>query len=80
MPMRWGAIGNQLDRASLDRYYGCFYRRELIQTLEHINQYLMRWAMRKYKRLHDRSPVSREAHAGICERRRAKLPPATQPR
>jgi RNA-directed DNA polymerase len=32
-------------------YYGRFYRTQLIQTLELINDYLMRWAMRKYKRL-----------------------------
>ena len=32
-------------------YYGRFYRTELIQTLKLINHYLMRWAMRKYKRL-----------------------------
>ena len=30
-------------------------------------------------RLDDKSPVSREAHAGICESRGVKLPPATQP-
>jgi hypothetical protein len=29
--------------------------------------------------LDERSPVSREAHAGICERRGVKLPPATRP-
>jgi hypothetical protein len=28
--------------------------------------------------LDERSPVSREAHAGICERRGVKLPPATR--
>ena len=32
-------------------YYGRFYRTELIQTLKLINDYLVRWAMRKYKRL-----------------------------
>ena len=32
-------------------YYGRFYRTELIQTLKLINEYLMRWATRKYKRL-----------------------------
>ena len=32
-------------------YYGRFYRTELIQTLRRINDYLVRWAMRKYKRL-----------------------------
>ena len=32
-------------------YYSRFYRTELIQTLKLINDYLVRWAMRKYKRL-----------------------------
>lgn len=32
-------------------YYGRFYRTELIWTLRRINHYLVRWAMRKYKRL-----------------------------
>jgi RNA-directed DNA polymerase len=32
-------------------YYGRFYRTRLVQTLRRINDYLMRWAMRKYKRL-----------------------------
>jgi len=32
-------------------YYGCFYRAELIRSLMRINHYLVRWAMRKYKRL-----------------------------
>ena len=46
-------------------YYGRFYRRELIQTLKRINEYLMRWAMRKYKRL--RAP-SQRATAGSWRR------------
>lgn len=32
-------------------YYGRFYRTELIRTLRRINEYLVRWAMRKFKRL-----------------------------
>jgi RNA-directed DNA polymerase len=32
-------------------YYGVFYPTELIQSLKRINDYLVRWAMRKYKRL-----------------------------
>jgi group II intron reverse transcriptase/maturase len=35
-------------------YYGCFYPTELIQSLKRINDYLVRWAMRKYKRLRRR--------------------------
>jgi RNA-directed DNA polymerase len=34
-------------------YYGRFYRTELIRTLTRINDYLVRWAMRKFKRLRD---------------------------
>jgi RNA-directed DNA polymerase len=32
-------------------YYGRFYRTRLVQTLRRIDAYLVRWAMRKYKRL-----------------------------
>lgn len=32
-------------------YYGRFYRSALVPSLNSINRYLMRWAMRKYKRL-----------------------------
>ena len=32
-------------------YYGRFYRVELIRPLRRIDDYLVRWAMRKYKRL-----------------------------
>ena len=44
-------------------YYGRFYRTELILTLKRINDYLMRWAMRKYKRLRAR-PATREPVPG----------------
>jgi hypothetical protein len=33
----------------------------------------------KALRLDGRSPVSREAHAGFCERRGVRFPPATRP-
>lgn len=32
-------------------YYGRFYPSELAKALKHIDRYLVRWAMRKYKRL-----------------------------
>ena len=32
-------------------YYGAFYRSELYPVLHHINTYLLRWIMNKYKRL-----------------------------
>ena len=51
-------------------YYGCFYRRELIQTLKLINQYLMRWAMRKYKRLRGHPTRTVRFLAAIAERER----------
>jgi RNA-directed DNA polymerase len=36
-------------------YYGRFYKSRLVQLLKRINVYLIRWAMRKYKRLARRS-------------------------
>ena len=33
-------------------YYGRFYKSELFCLLRRINDYLVRWAMQKYKRLH----------------------------
>ncbi len=35
-------------------YYGAFYRSELIQSLLLLNEHLVRWATRKYKRLRGR--------------------------
>ena len=32
-------------------YYACFYRSALYPTLRHLNELLVRWAMRKFKRL-----------------------------
>jgi RNA-directed DNA polymerase len=32
-------------------YYGRFYKSRLYQLLFRINEYLVRWALRKYKRL-----------------------------
>jgi RNA-directed DNA polymerase len=49
-------------------YYGRFYRSELIQTLEHINTYLMRWAMRKFKRLRGRPARAWRFLQGIAAR------------
>ncbi|MGH7427576.1 MAG: group II intron maturase-specific domain-containing protein, partial [Candidatus Methylomirabilaceae bacterium] len=33
-------------------YYGRFYKSMLYPTLRRLNDYLVRWAMQKYKRLH----------------------------
>jgi group II intron reverse transcriptase/maturase len=51
-------------------YYGRFYRRGLIPTLKLINQYLMRWAMRKYKRLRGHPTRTAGFLAVIAERER----------
>jgi group II intron reverse transcriptase/maturase len=51
-------------------YYGRFYRTELIQTLKLINQYLMRWAMRKYKRLRGHPRRAQRFLSVIAERDR----------
>ena len=49
-------------------YYGRFYRTELILTLKRINVYLVRWAMRKYKRLRARPQRANRFLAAIAER------------
>jgi RNA-directed DNA polymerase len=51
-------------------YYGRFYRTELIQTLKLINQYLMRWAMRKYKRLRGHPTRAARFLTAVAERDR----------
>ncbi|MFN0029844.1 MAG: group II intron reverse transcriptase/maturase [Acidimicrobiales bacterium] len=40
-------------------YYGRFYRSRLYPSLRHINDYLLRWAMQKYKRLENRRTRAR---------------------
>ena len=48
-------------------YYGRFYRSMLARLLRRINEYLVRWAMRKYKRLR-RSPArARRLLAGVAK-------------
>jgi RNA-directed DNA polymerase len=49
-------------------YYGRFYRTELILTLKRINVYLVRWAMRKYKRLRARPQRASRFLAAIAKR------------
>jgi RNA-directed DNA polymerase len=41
-------------------YYGRFYKSMLYPVLRRINEHLVRWAMRKYKRLHRREKRARE--------------------
>ena len=40
-------------------YYGRFYRSRLYPSLRHINEFLLRWAMQKYKRLRNRTTRAR---------------------
>jgi RNA-directed DNA polymerase len=49
-------------------FYGRFYRTELIQTLKLINDYLVRWAMRKYKRLRGHHRRARRFLANVARR------------
>jgi len=49
-------------------YYGRFYPSELLWALHSINEYLMRWAMRKYKRLRRRPKAAWELVAGAKQR------------
>jgi RNA-directed DNA polymerase len=52
-------------------YYGRFYRTELIQTLKLINHYLMRWAMRKSKRLRGHPTRAARFLTAVAERDRS---------
>ncbi len=49
-------------------YYGRFYRSLLARLLRRINEYIVRWAMRKYKRLRRRPARARRLLAGVARR------------
>jgi RNA-directed DNA polymerase len=49
-------------------YYGRFYRSVLIRSLVRINDYLMRWATRKYKRLREHPTRAWKLLAAIAAR------------
>ncbi|MGO4214346.1 group II intron maturase-specific domain-containing protein, partial [Terriglobus sp. YAF25] len=49
-------------------YYGRFYKSMLYPLLRRLNEYLVRWACRKYKRLHRREKKARELLAGTARR------------
>jgi RNA-directed DNA polymerase len=49
-------------------YYGRFYRSELVRLLRRINEYLVRWAMRKHKRLRCRPVKARRFLADVARR------------
>jgi RNA-directed DNA polymerase len=53
-------------------YYGCFYRSELVRLLKRINEYLVRWARWKYKRLR-RSPAKARRFLAEVYRREPDL-------
>lgn len=48
-------------------YYGRFYKSMLYPLLQRINQHLMRWACRKYKRLHRRPARARRLLAKVAQ-------------
>ena len=49
-------------------YYGRFYRSMLARLLRRINEYLVRWAMRKYKRLRRSPAKARRLLASVARR------------
>ncbi len=49
-------------------YYGRFYKSMLYPVLRRINEYLVRWAMRKYKRLRGHRTRAVEWLAGVARR------------
>src|SRR6266542_1212492 len=54
-------------------YYGRFYRSKLISLLRRIDDYLVRWAMKKYKRLRGHPPRARRMLASVQRREPALL-------
>ena len=52
-------------------FYGRFYRSMLYPTLRRINDYLVRWATRKYKRLHRHGNRARRWLRVVAERAKA---------
>jgi len=49
-------------------YYGRFYKSMLFRVLRRLNDYLVRWAMRKYKRLRGHRTRTIEWLAGVAQR------------
>jgi RNA-directed DNA polymerase len=49
-------------------YYGRFYKSELYPTLRPLNEYLVRWARRKYKRLRGHQMRARRMLADVARR------------
>jgi RNA-directed DNA polymerase len=49
-------------------FYGRFYKAQMYPTLRHINEYLVRWARRKYKRLKHHDRHARQFVAAVARR------------
>lgn len=50
-------------------YYGHFYKSELVQALRYVNQYLIKWVRRKYKkRKHRRRAEYWLGRVELCDR------------
>ncbi len=49
-------------------YYGRFYKSMLYPVFRHLNETLVRWAMRKYKRLRRHTSRARRFIADVCRR------------
>ena len=49
-------------------YYGRFYKSMLYPVFRHLNETLVRWAMKKYKRLRRRPTRARRFIAGVARR------------
>ena len=58
---------NPIVRGWID-YYGYFYKSRLISLLRRINEYLARWAMRKFKRLRGHPHRARRFVATVARR------------
>ena len=58
---------NPIVRGWID-YYGYFYKSRLISLLRRINEYLARWATRKYKRLRGHPHRARRFVATVSRR------------
>ena len=61
-------IGNKPDRQGWINYYGQFRRSELHSVLDHVNEALASWAMRKFKRLRRRKTRAHAWLKGLARR------------
>ena len=61
------AILNPIIRGWI-RYYGKFYRSALTTVFLHLNDHLVRWVVRKYKRFTQRKRKAREWLGRVAQR------------